>query len=208
MSRHACVAGSYRDFRDDDMASYSLSLAAIPKTVAVTVSGLSAGDQIWIYCYDQTDYTGTNLGGGPYTVTGLTYMTSFELEYEHTYAFNVATKDGYLGRQDITTGKAPGPSRPQNWSWSGIIYSGAPLENLTADVWNSFTSRINEFRRYKGQGNYGFTSAVSGVTDISTGAAEAMAAIRGLTGHGTLPAALTIEASTWVQLAAAMNAVT
>lgn len=188
------------------MAAYTISYTST--TVTFSVTGLTAGDIVVFYVRTEPS-SGSMLVDDTtsYKATGSTMTQSFTvaLVAGGRYAVNVGVNYVNIGIQYFTAPATSG--RPTNWSWSGIIYSGAPLENLTAAVWNQFTSRVNEFRRYKGQANYSFTTAVSGVTDISVGAAEAMAAIRGLTGHGTLPSAVTIEASTWIQLAAALNAV-
>ena len=51
--------------------------------------------------------------------------------------------------------------RPNNWVWVSNVSSGATI-NITANSWNSFTARINEFRAYKGMSNYSFTTISSG----------------------------------------------
>lgn len=76
---------------------------------------------------------------------------------------------------DVPLKGSSGGTRPSNWSWSTLVnsaqtnpsrvYTGTiPLVIVDHDEWNSFTSRINEFRNYKlGQGNqFTFSSATSG----------------------------------------------
>lgn len=46
--------------------------------------------------------------------------------------------------------------RPSNFSWTYTKSSNQPF-NLTAAEWNSFASKVNSFRAYKGLGSYGFT---------------------------------------------------
>lgn len=62
--------------------------------------------------------------------------------------------------------------RPSNWSWTTYIAQGAAtygvdfankkIKIVTASEWNSFVSRINQFRVYKNLGSYSFTTVYSG----------------------------------------------
>lgn len=188
------------------MPSYSYSISTDQRTITFTVTGLAAGDLVFFYVR-HSDKTENLAPTSSYTATGSTMTQSFTvLEPNSNYTVNVTAKGEFLGAQTFSTGTAPG-DRPENWSWSGIIYPSAPFENLTADIWNDFTARINEFRAYKSQKTYAFTRARSGVTDVSECVTEAMDAIRGTTGHGALPSSVTIDADTWIQLADALNAV-
>ena len=54
---------------------------------------------------------------------------------------------------------------------------------LTASEWNSFTSKINEFRRWKGLSNASFTTAVTGNIITASIYNEARAAIEAITGN-------------------------
>lgn len=55
--------------------------------------------------------------------------------------------------------------RPSNFYWTHSFSSGENV-NISATEWNAFTSKINEFRVYKGLGNASFTTVTSGM-DIS-----------------------------------------
>lgn len=44
--------------------------------------------------------------------------------------------------------------RPSNWSWSFTVSPGQPIQ-ITADEFNNFLDRINEFREYVGLPSYG-----------------------------------------------------
>jgi hypothetical protein len=59
--------------------------------------------------------------------------------------------------------------RPDNWTWTTSIYTGAPLTInngliyvIPASEWNSFTAKINAFRTYKGLTAYSFTTVSRG----------------------------------------------
>jgi len=99
------------------------------------------------------------------------------LDPDHYYAVHTAVQTSdttWWALNDIWdwTDPAPPDPRPSNWSWTTSIYAGAPMTVTTdrkiqvmpASEWNAFTSRINEFRNYKGLSNYSFTTVSSGGT--------------------------------------------
>jgi len=51
--------------------------------------------------------------------------------------------------------------RPADWSW-GVTMTTGQILNMTASNWNNFTTRINQFRFYKGLADYNFTTVYSG----------------------------------------------
>lgn len=73
--------------------------------------------------------------------------------------------DVELGPTTFTTGDGggPGPSnpRPADWSWWSPVYSGGLIQ-ISANEWNAFCARINEFRLYRGLSVYNFTQAGTG----------------------------------------------
>lgn len=87
-------------------------------------------------------------------------------------------------------------ARPINWEWYTPKTTGQ-LFSLTANEWNTFTARINQFRTYKGLSSYPFTSAVSGGLVYFYLFNEARAAIDSMasTGLGTVSSGTTILAS-------------
>lgn len=100
--------------------------------------------------------------------------------------------------------------RPSNWSWYSAIASGASI-NLSATEWNTFCSRINEFRAYAGLTQYYFTTVYSGTAISAAICNEAWYAINAISGHGTMPSmALSggpLYASFFTGLRDALNAV-
>jgi hypothetical protein len=84
--------------------------------------------------------------------------------------------------------KTSANSRPSNWSWVSLVSSRAtnpnstyngviPLAIVNASEWNDFTTRINQFRTYKGLGMATFTSASSGGAFTPTMYSQAVNAI-------------------------------
>lgn len=80
-------------------------------------------------------------------------------------------------------------TRPSNWVWTtaqnsnGNKISGANY-NMLATEWNSFTQRINEFRKYRGSPETSFTSASRGMDFYYYMFNEANNAISGITSTG------------------------
>jgi hypothetical protein len=76
--------------------------------------------------------------------------------------------------------------RPDNFTLFGSLYSGKTMTYnqssrsaiiIPASTWNAFTTRINDFRRYKGYSNYSFTMAYAGNTFTATMYNEAVSAM-------------------------------
>lgn len=88
-----------------------------------------------------------------------------------SFYITIYTQEGSFYGSIAITSTDSGSSRPPDWVWSSNIASGSNAYNaiiidetikvyiMPASEWNSFCARINEFRTYKGLGNYSFTSA-------------------------------------------------
>ena len=84
-----------------------------------------------------------------------------------------------------------GPARPSDWNWAfpnsalnGNNYgylSGEPLY-MAASEWNSFCSRVNEFRQYKGLMNYPFTAVSANAEMLAVRVNQAVDAINVIPG--------------------------
>ena len=141
------------------------------------------------------------------SLTSGNYYAGFELYYQQqnqsswTYSLN-ALSSNYV--QVV--------GRPNNFTFSSNIQSGAATTTLTAGAWNNFCARINEFRQYKGLSNYSFTSVSSGSRMTAAIMAQPWDAINAINGHGTMPTrpsqGATIYASYFHTLAAALNNIT
>ena len=119
------------------------------------------------------------------------------------------TPNAYCTVQILAT-YSSGPERPDNWSWWSTISPGSAIA-ITAEEWNAFTTRINEFREYDGLGTYWFTTATSGMAISYWIVNQARTAISEISGHGSLPSAAVsggkIYASFFNSLASALNSV-
>jgi hypothetical protein len=88
------------------------------------------------------------------------------------------------GRMSMPT-IVPVGVKPDAWMWYPQIYAGATIA-IAAAHWNAFTSRINEWRAYKGLSSYSFTQVSSGQAISATIVNQARSAIQGIgTGVGT-----------------------
>lgn len=123
--------------------------------------------------------------------------------------------DNYISMDPVTVSTlSPPPTRPDDWAWTGVAvgyyiptYDG-DLAPVTADDWNRFCSRINEFRLYKDMTEYAFTPVSQGEGFSAAPIEQAISAISGISGAGSVPAAIEpLKASFWLQLASALNAV-
>lgn len=125
------------------MAVYSFTYTYA--AVTFVVSGILSGDSITFYVRSEP-YSGTMLVAESFTATGSTMTKIFSvLSAGSSYAINVEVNDVQLGTQYFNTFLA----RPNNWAWTSIVVSGVAIK-ISAQEWNSFCDRINEFRVYKG----------------------------------------------------------
>ncbi len=99
-------------------------------------------------------------------VTGTTKATIDDLLPETEYVVNYrgANANGVgpyckPGAKDATL-KAP-MDRPANWSWWTTVQAGSEI-GITADEWNAFCGRINDFRVHCSLQKYVFATVTSG----------------------------------------------
>lgn len=158
------------------MASFSVSCGET--TITMRVSGLKSGQTVQFYV--RIDPGSTVYVNSTYTATSSSMTKTFSgLKAGTDYACNVKldNKD-WIGTQYFTTNKAAKP-RPDNWSWYSSIYSGDSI-GLSALEWNDFTTRINDFRAYKGLSKYSFTRVSRGMNISASIMNEAVAAIKAM----------------------------
>lgn len=159
-------------------------------SIRLRIGPLSGGcDRISVECYYEglSVYVETKIIDPPgRTSTSYSYVTFSGLNRNWSYEFMaVAYYDA--GGDGTGTGLwLPSCTsnhivlrtlnRPDNWSWSYSIVSGGPVYNtyynpssgiltayiMTAQEWNNFTYRINDFRQYLGLNSYRFTQVSSG----------------------------------------------
>lgn len=129
-------------------------------------------------------YTNIDASWGAYAVDYLTSNTSMDIvcpSYNTQYwlkfqgestASSGSYQSSWTGAYYFTTGK----NKPTPFSWATAKTKGGVF-SVTASEWNSFTSKINEFRSYKGLSSYLFSTAVSGGTFTATVYNQAVSAI-------------------------------
>ena len=141
--------------------------------------------------------------GGNFAFSGVSASTTYSVRAVITYTGGTTALTA-----SVTTASS---SRPTNWAWSSTVASGSAIR-ISASDWNSFCSRINSFRSYKGLSSYSFTSVSPGYSISASRVNQARTAIDEISGHGTLPSQATtggrISASFFNGLKDALNAIT
>lgn len=90
------------------------------------------------------------------TISGLIPNTDYKVNVHYDVG------NAWCGTRPFTTKSA----RPDDWSWWSVVSQDKDI-NISANEWNAFCARINEFRDYKGLSQYGaFITARRG-EDIS-----------------------------------------
>jgi hypothetical protein len=137
--------------------------------------------------YDDGTYAGTlTLDSCSGTAPAPTYSGSSVGET----ATNTGTTTAfYSGDVPLKGSSGGGGSRPSNWNWTTLVSGSSTYEFggvLRADVvssieWNSFCTRINDFRLYKNLPSYSFTTVPSKSSLTSSIYEEARLAISSMT---------------------------
>lgn len=137
-------------------------------------------------------------------------ITGLTVGVEYKFYVHVENDDGQA-RDSNTITKTIGSNRPSDWAWTNVHSAGSKCTTLTATEWNSFMSRINEFRVYKGLSNYSFTTVSKGDTFTADIFNAAKTAISEISGHGDMPTSATAGGTVyWTRIDAlrtALNAV-
>lgn len=201
------------------MPSYSLSATESSVTFHITPDGGYTYYRLFLRRTDSADMilSGKALTsplGTPllYTVNGLEAGTEYTANVYYS-TDSTTLENIVMGAQTITTDTVS--YRPSDWVWTTNIAQGAAvpqydgvLAPITAQEWNAFGLKINAFRQYQGLSSYTFTTVTQGAAMTAAIIGEAIEAIDGLSGHGTLPTPYSATlASFWLDLAAALNAV-
>ena len=196
----------------------SFYLTTTDTTITFHVTAIDGRDRYRLFWRLATEteanaYTIDTTDDFTYTVTGLTPETEYVTNVIHWDLSVSTTEYEMMGAQSVTT-DALISVRPSEWIWPGIaIGSSIPtydgnLAPVTADDWNSFCFRINEFRLYKAMTEYAFNPVSQGEGLSAAPVRQAISAISGISGAGSTPTAIEpLKASFWLQLASALNAV-
>lgn len=129
--------------------------------IKVKVSCTDNWNYVNVYCPKtyETKKVYTNDSNKIVTFSGLNSNTSYT--FEGVSYVNYAGTDYKSDRVTTSATTAANP-RPNNWYWSTPKTSTEC--RISASEWNSFTSKINEFRKYKGYANYSFSTVSSGIS--------------------------------------------
>lgn len=141
------------------------------------------------YIYDGDDESYGKKTSVTYAFTGLDPGTTYDIRCAVQYWENNGNGAEAYARFTIQeTTNEPQKERPDDWEWETVVEQGKPIE-LTAQEWNNFTERINEFRVYLDMLEINdFTTARRGRTKISASIVnEAQNAIAEMTNSRYLP---------------------
>ena len=197
------------------MASYTVTVVTA-NSITVSVTGVSVGD-ILKFPIRYTTTTAT-ISSAEVKVIAVPFLYTWTgLSPSTTYVFNVGTSPTgaapwtFIGSTERTTASAAStPSRPSNWNWSSVIATGYPV-NITASEWNSFCTRINDFRAYSGLVKFTFTTVYKGTPISADIVNQALYAIRSIPTCGATPGEAfpgnKIYASFFNTLRSALNAI-
>lgn len=141
-----------------------LNESATYSSIYITCNGQSSGNLA---------RSGNNYSSNSWYLDGLSPGTTYYAEF-HIVSSGGSTASGG------TSFTTEFPPRPSNWYWDTGKVIGSSL-NLTANEWNRFTDRINQFRTYKGYGTYPFSYAQYGFPILAWQVNEAVFALRAIT---------------------------
>ncbi len=203
------------------MASFSYSLNGTVLTIKLT--GGTWGSYYRFFVRYADDASSVVYKDDFYCPQSGKITVDIDLAPGETYAFNAGkTENGstswYWSPGPIITVSSggggggddpypPAPSRPDDWYWWSTIASGERV-NISADEWNAFCDRINEFRSYCGFSDYPFTYVWSGMLISADIVNEAYYAIADMK-YGALPATSggTMYASFFLKLQDTLNSI-
>ena len=127
-----------------------------------SMSGMRTYDT---YYTEISNANGSSYSRGAYTTS--TYKTFTEDAYGNAfvhdayYYMRVVAYDAEGNNQSTNVRVQYKVARPSEWTWHTSKVAGGVI-SLTANEWNSFCTKINQFRQYKSLSNYSFATATSG----------------------------------------------
>lgn len=163
-------------------------------------------------------------GNSSIVLSGLSTGTQYTIKASSFYTLDGSTLESY-NYSNILYITPSANVRPSNFIWTTSIASGGNIHSfdntlrymyiVTATEWNSFTTRINAFRTYKGLSTTSFTTVSRNTTFTASIYNEARNAIAGLsayfTNNPTLPPTVStgtrIYASYFTNLSNALNSI-
>lgn len=186
-------------------------------TIIFDVTHVAGCDYYRFFLRYTEDTTGSNMLLYQYDVESSTdFSITYDGEAGRSYTGNVyyraSIEDSWkiMGAQTVQI-----DSRPDDWFWTTVIATGYSVQKygeslapITADEWNAFCERINEFREYKSLSARSFTTVNRGTQMNAAIIRQAVSAISSISGSGALPTIYNVtSAAFWHQLADALNAI-
>lgn len=212
----------------------NLNFVSIPVTNGYHVKMTwSASDNVgivkhWLYRSPPNTESYTSVG---YDVSGTAREFTFTSDANgnlfqagNRYYFRVIAVDAANNQSLLasgTTSYVVTGNRPNNWAWEytivsgGSVYSvvGKKVNIMRAAHWNDFTTRINQFRAYKGLSPYSFTQVTSSTSGSAVVSAinQAINAINDMLPVGSKMSTITISnkvaASIFINLRDKLNSI-
>lgn len=121
---------------------------------------------------------------GKYTIDGL------EPETDYVFNYRAYNDDGYGPFMSSGKPATTLSERPDDWSWWTRIQRDGDID-ISADEWNAFCERINEFREYCGERQYSFTEVSSDDYISAAVVNQAVWAIQGMSPPRSPPSQVT-----------------
>ncbi len=148
-------------------------------------------DKVEVYRYSSSgyyiDHKNVTTNGGTVTWDSLTAGTIYRFNAKSFFTVDSTLLESvnYSNTLEVTVS-----ARPPNFQWDIPKVSGQPFQ-VTAIEWNKFTTRINDFRRYKGLSNYSFLTVEKGDTFYASTFNTAITAISAMNPPISPPSAVT-----------------
>ena len=151
-----------------DVTPGNISASGVTSTsISIQIANGMIGnwDYIRVYAYNHDinpsykDISKIDYDNGTRIVTWTGLTTDLEYKFNAVTYFTInetLLQSAYWSNDLYVTAS----SRPDNFSWDTPKVQGENI-NLTATEWTNLQYKINQFRLYKGLGNYSFTTVVS-----------------------------------------------
>lgn len=123
--------------------------------------------------------TTTSIEGSIDTTSTVVTIDGLEPETEYVINYRGINDDGIGPFMSSGKHATTLPDRPEDWEWWNPIRSGGDI-NISANEWNAFCERINEFRDYCGNSQYSFTAVKRGDYISAAIVNQAIRAIQGM----------------------------
>lgn len=171
---------------------------------SITINLTSIGGATTYYARINSGVWQSGANVGPFIFTGLTFNTTYTIDF---YCSGSGYTNSDIGSASIKTSSIS--------DWTGFDYissettmtiSGSTIYVMSANLWNGFTTRINEFRDYFGLPDYSFTTVYKDTNCSASIINEAINAINALGfSQSTVSSGTNISASIFLTMKNNLN---